>query len=78
MCEERICACCQYFRSVIHEQDVAPEQDWGLCAIRDLRNTATFAPTASNSEKEHASLEESEVEGTDSCHFYTKRIIVTI
>ena len=78
MCEEHICACCQYFRSAIFEQNVAPEDDWWLCAIKDLRMNPFFAPMASVTEQMATIPEETVVEGLFFCKYYTPHISIGI
>jgi hypothetical protein len=78
VCEFHICARCYYFRSAIVEKDVPPEQDWGLCAIRSSQTADSFSPEASKLQKAGAKVEETQVEGTHTCRFWTKDSAVNL
>jgi len=70
--ERHICAGCYYFRSAIVDRDVVPEQDWGLCVIRSSKTVDLFSPETQFIQKEGAKIDETLVEGTNTCKFWTK------
>ncbi len=76
--ERHHCACCLYFRSAIVERDVLPEQDWGMCAIRSSQTADSFSPEASKIQKAGAKVEETQVEGTSTCKYWTKNVKVNV
>ncbi|OLS13910.1 MAG: hypothetical protein RBG13Loki_2459 [Promethearchaeota archaeon CR_4] len=76
--DRRICAYCQYFRSAILEKEVAPEQDWGMCVIHSSKNAELFSPNASILQKNHAKMEENQVEGPHMCKYWTKSVTTSL
>ncbi len=76
--EHHICAKCYYFRSAIVEKDVPDEQDWGLCAIRSSQTADSFSPEAPKLQKEGAKVEETQVEGTHTCKYFTRNVKTTL